>query len=79
MVERLIQTIKRRIAVMEHEPLWSSADLATIVAKTIESIRLITNTTSEFKPFDAHFGRPPNTELSNIIRKPSGKNYHTIK
>ena len=74
MVERLIQTIKRRIAVMEHDPLWSSADLATIVAKIIESIRLIPNATTKIKPFVAHFGRPPNTELSNIITKPSNKN-----
>ena len=73
MVERLIQTIKRRIAVMEHDPLWSTSDLATIVAKIIESIRLIPNATTKIKPFEAHFGRPPNTELSNIITKPSNK------
>ena len=73
-VERLIQMIKRRTAVMEHGPLWSSADLATIVAKIIESIKLIPNTTTKIKPFEAHFGRPPNTELSNIITKPSSKN-----
>ena len=59
---------------MEHDPLWSSSDLATIVAKIIESIRLILNTTTKLKPFEAHFGRPPNTELSNIITKPSSKN-----
>ena len=74
MVERLKQTIKRRIAVMEHDPLWSSSDLATIVAKIIESIRLIPNTTTKLKPFEAHLGRPPNTELSNIITKSSSKN-----
>ena len=38
MVERLIQTTKRRISVIEHDPLWSSTDLATLVAKIIESI-----------------------------------------
>ena len=74
MVERLIQTLKRRIAVMEHDPLWSSADLATIVAKIIESIGLIPNATTKIKPFVAHFGRPPNTKLSNMITKPSIKN-----
>ena len=59
---------------MEHDPLWSSADLTTIVAKIIESIRLIPNATTKIKPFVAHFGRPPNTELSNMITKPSIKN-----
>ena len=58
---------------MENDPLWSTSDLATIVAKIIESIRLIPNTTTELKPFEAHFGRPPNTELSNIITKQSCK------
>ena len=37
MIERLIQTIKRRVAVMALDPLWSSADLA----KIMESIELI--------------------------------------
>ena len=59
---------------MKHDRLWSSSDLATIVAKIIESISLIPNTTTKIKPFEAHFGRPLNTELSNIITKPSRKN-----
>ena len=74
MVERLIQTLKQRIAVMKPDPLWSSADLATVVAKIIESIKLIPNTTTKVKPFEVQFGRPPNTEQSNIITKPSCKN-----
>ena len=60
-VKQLIQTIKRRIIVMEHDPLWSSSDLARIVAKIIEPIKLNTNSTTKIKPFEAHFGRPPNT------------------
>ena len=62
-------------------PLWSSADLAKIVAKIIESIKLIPYTTRKIKPFEAHFGRPPNTEISNIITKPSSKNlsYNKVK
>ena len=59
---------------MELDLLWSSSDLATIVAKIIESIRLIPNITTRIRPFEAHFGRPPNTDLSNIITKPSSKN-----
>ena len=71
MVERLIQTIKRRIAIMQSDPLWSIADLAQIVTKIIQSIRPIPNSVTKKKPFEAHFGRPPNTELSNIIIKAS--------
>ena len=79
MVERLIQTKKRRIALMEYVPIWSPSDLATIIAKIIESLRPIPKTTTRIKPFEAHFGGPPNTELSNINTKLSAKICHTKK
>ena len=56
---------------MQSDPLWSNADLAQIVTKIIQSIRLIPNSVTEIKPFEAHFGRPPNTELSNIVTQPN--------
>ena len=71
MVERQIQTIKRRIAIMQSDPLWSNADLAQIVTKIYQSIRLIPNSVTKIKPFEAYFGRNPNTELSNIVIKPN--------
>ena len=71
MVERLIQMTKGRIAIMQSDPLWSNADLAQIVTKIIQSIRLVPNSVTKIKPFEAHFGRPPNTELSNIVTKPN--------
>ena len=55
---------------MEHDPLWSSSDLATKVAKKIESLRLMPNATTKIKPFVAHFGRPPNTEHEYETVKP---------
>ena len=70
MVERLIQTIKRRIAIIQSDPIWSKADWAQNVTKIIQFIRLIPNSVTKIKPFEAHFGRPSNTELSNIIIKP---------
>ena len=71
MVERLIQTIKRRLAVFDVDPNWSSVTLANRVANIIESIRLIPNSTTKITRFEAHFGRKPNTEISNITTKPS--------
>ena len=41
MVERLIQTIKRRLAVLDVDPNWSAVTLANRVANIIENIRLI--------------------------------------
>ena len=74
MVERLIQTIKCRLAVLDIDPMWSSETLSARIASIIENIRLIPNKTTKFTPFEAHFGRKPNTELSNMLSKPSIKN-----
>ena len=43
MVERLVQTIKRKLGVMAIDPLWSSEDITTIVPNIIQNIRLIPN------------------------------------
>ena len=74
MVERLIQTLKRRLAVIDIDPMWSSETLSARIASIIENIRLIPNKTTKVTPFEAHFGRKPNTELSNMLTKPSIKN-----
>ena len=74
MVENLIQTIKTRLAVLDVDPNWSSVTLANRVANIIENIRLIPNSTTKITPFEAHFGRKPNTEISNITTKPSKHN-----
>ena len=81
MVERLIQTIKRKLGVMTIDPLWSSQDITTIIANIIQSIRLIPNRITKIAPFEAHFGRKPNTALSNIVTKPNKQNlsYKHIK
>ena len=74
MVERLIQTIKRRLAVLDINPNWSNATLANSITNIIENNRLIPNTTTKIAPFEAHFGKKPNTEISNIRTKASHKN-----
>ena len=74
MVERLILTIKRRLAVLDINPDWSNTTLANKLTNIIENIRLIPYTTTKISPFEAHFGRKPNTEISNIITKTSHKN-----
>ena len=74
MIEMLIQTIKRRLAVFDVDPNWSPVTLANRVESIIKSIRLIPNSTTKMTPFEAfeaHFGRKPNTETSNITTKPS--------
>ena len=74
MVERLIQTIKRRLAVLDIDPNWSNTTLANRLARIAENIRLIPNTITKISPFEAQFGRKPNAELSNITTKASSEN-----
>ena len=73
-VEGLIQTIKRRLAVLDIDPNWSNTTLTNRLANIIQNIRLIPNTTTKITPFEAHFGRKPNTAISNITTKTSHKN-----
>ena len=74
MAERLIQTLKRRLAVLDIDPLWNSETLSSRIANVIENICLIPNKTTKVTPFEAHFGRKSNTELTNMLIKPSIRN-----
>ena len=81
MVERLIQTLKRRLASMISDPIWSNTTIAEKISAIIESIKLIPNRVTKITPFEAHFSRPPNTEISNKVTKPNKNNitYNKIK
>ena len=81
MIERLIQTIKRRLSAINSDTNWSQVTLADKVAEIIQEIKLIPNTTTKIAPYTAHFGRKVNTQLSNITTKPSQNNmsYKNIK
>ena len=81
MVERLIQTLKRRLATMNIDLIWDNTTIAEKITEIMESIRLIPNRITKIPPFQAHFGRPKNTELSNILTTPRTKNlsYNNIK
>ena len=74
MIERLIQTIKRRLSVLNNDPKWSKITLADKITEIIQEIKLIPNTTTKIAPFTAHFGRKPNTRISNITSRTSPKN-----
>ena len=74
MIERLIQTIKRRLSVLYMDTNWSHVTLADMVAEIIKEIKIIPKTTTKIAPYTAHFGRKINTQLSNIITKSSQNN-----
>ena len=60
-VERLIETIKRRLAAINVDTNWSKETLASKISAIIKNLKLLPNTTTKITPFEAHFGRKPNT------------------
>ena len=74
MVKSLFQTIKRRLADQDIDPNWNQSTLSNKLANIIENIRLIQYATTELSPFEARSGTKPNTEISDIVTKPSHKN-----
>ena len=59
LVERLIRTIKERLMVMAQESPKPSLEIA--LSKIIKCSRTVTQQSPNCSPFEAHFGRSPNT------------------
>ena len=77
MIERLIQTMKRRLSVLNNDPKWSKITLADKIAEIIQEKKL-PNPTTKIASFTANFGRKHNTPLSNIATHTHlQKTYHT--
>ena len=73
-VERMIQTIKRRLEVMRIDPTNTPYKLASDVAEIIKTLRNTPHVVTKISPFEAHMGRKPNTPLSNIATNSSPNN-----
>ena len=66
-VERLIQTIKNRLACIKEEKSSINAFHIKHALKIIlHQLRICKQRTTKISPFKAHFGRQPNTPLSVI-------------
>ena len=70
LVERMIQTIKRRLSFMkaDHKETFSTSNAIKL---NIVDLRLTKQKTTKITPFEAHFGRPANTALKKISTVPS--------
>ena len=72
LVERLIQRIKNRLACIKEEKLSTRAFHVKHALKIIiHQLRICKQRTPKTSPFEAHFGRKPNTPLSVIATKPN--------
>ena len=70
LVERLISTIKQRLAcIKEANKELNSFTIKAALKSIIYQLRICKHKTT--KPFESHFGRKANTPLSNISTKPN--------
>ena len=74
MVERLIRTLKSRLAIIKIDKNNKPYKLASDVAELIKTLRITPNATTKVTPFEAHFGRRPNTSLTNFSTSPKLSN-----
>ena len=74
MVERLIRTLKTRLSIMKIDKNNTPYKLASDVAELIKTLRITPHATTKITPFEAHYGRKPNTPLSNICTTPKISN-----
>ena len=72
LVERLIQTIKNRLACIKTAA-RNQFNVKASINSTIYQLRICRQKTINISPFEANFGRKANTPLSNITTKPDPK------
>ena len=71
LVERLIQTIKRRLGCMKLDSRNNTFTIKEAIKSIVYQLRICKQKTTNVTPFQAHFGRKPNTPLSNTSKIPS--------
>ena len=81
LVERLISTIKQRLAcIKEANKELNSFTIKAALKSIIYPLRICKHKTTKLSPFESNFGRKANTPLSNISTEPnsSGLSYDKI-
>ena len=80
LVERLIQTIKRRLSYMKLDNRNNTFTIKEAIKSIVYPLRICKQKTTNVTPFQAHFGRKPNTPLSNnsTIPKSSNLSYENV-
>ena len=72
LVERLIQTIKNRLACIKTAA-QNQFNMKASINSIIYQLRIGRQKTIRISPFEAHFGRKAKTPLSNITTNPDSK------
>ena len=74
LVERLIQTIKRRLGCIKLDPNQKPFNIKNALQNLSFELRTCRKKNSKLSPFEAPYGRKANTALTNITSKPNIKN-----
>ena len=74
LAERLIQTVKRRLGCIKFDPNQRPFHIKNALRDVSFELRICRKKYSKLSPFEAYYGRKPNTTLSNITTKPSKNN-----
>ena len=77
MIERLIQTIKRRISVLNTDPKWSKIKLADKIAEIIQEMKIIPNTTTKYHHSLHTSAENTIHRYQTSLHKLQQKTYHT--
>ena len=80
-VERMNQTLKRRLVVMKIDKTNTPYNLACDVAEIKKTLRITPHGVRKISPFEAYMGRKPNTPLSNeaTTSSPNNLNWESTK
>ena len=70
LVERLIQTVKRRLGCIKLNPNQRPFNIKNALRNISFELRNCRKKYSKLSPFEAYYGRKPNTTLTNITTKP---------
>ena len=73
-LEKLIQTLKRRLGIIKIDPNNTPFKIASSVAELIKTLRITPHEVTKIPPFEANMGRKANTPLSNITTNSSPYN-----
>ena len=74
LVERLIQTVKRRLGCIKLDPNQRPFNIKNALRDIFFELRICRKKYSKLSPFEAYYDRKPNTTLSNITTKPNKNN-----
>ena len=72
--ERLIQTVKRRLGCIKLDPNQHPFNIKQSLIQIAQELRICRKKATNISPFEAHFGRPTNTPITNLTSKPDSRN-----